>query len=387
MAHFAFVSAPASGHVNPTLPVVRELVARGHRVSYATGPATVEGAVAAGASPVVLPSELPPDMDARGEFTADQLAVTLEHFLDDAEVSFPVLAEHFRADRPDVVCYDSVTFTGRMLANLLGVPEVALVPTFAENERFSATRVYLPPTFDHQHPALVAAIGRMAEFASGFSFLDDPNLMFGHVAPTSLVFIPRSFQLAAETFDDRFHFVGPSLGSRQTDEQWSPRTGSPVLLISLGTVFNSRPEFFRTCVEAFGDSSWEVVMSVGALDPARLGPLPANFSVHARVPQVAVLRHASVFVSHAGMNSIMESLCHGVPFVAVPQIPEQRAIADRSAELGVGVTLEDRTVEGLRAAVSAASERRAAAEGMREVVRSGGGAVAAADVLEDLLKR
>ncbi|XVS67948.1 macrolide family glycosyltransferase [Actinosynnema sp. CA-299493] len=387
MGHFAFVSAPAAGHVNPTLPLVEELVRRGHRVSYATGPATADGAARAGATPVVLPSELPPDLDARGEFTAEQLSVTLEYFLDDAEVSFPVLAAHFEADRPDAVCYDSVTFTGRMLANLLGVPEVALVPTFAENERFSATQVYLPPSFDHQHPKLVAAIGRMAKFASGFSFLDDPNLMFGHVAPMSVVFVPRSFQLSAETFDDRFHFVGPSLGSWQDAEEWSPKTDSPVLLVSLGTVFNSRPEFYRACVEAFADEPWEVVMSIGDLDPARLGPLPANISAHPRVPQVAVLRHASVFLSHAGMNSIMESLYHGVPFVTVPQIPEQRAIAARAAELGLGVTLEDRTPAGLRAAVSAASANRAAVAEMGEVVRSSGGAPAAADALEKLLGR
>ncbi|WP_158845508.1 macrolide family glycosyltransferase [Saccharothrix deserti] len=387
MAHFAFVSAPAAGHVNPTLPLVEELVRRGHRVDYATGPSTMDGAVTAGASPVVLPSELPPDMDARGEFTAEQLAVTLEYFLADAEVSFPVLAEHFEADRPDVVCYDSVTFTGRMLANLLGVHEVALVPTFAENERFSATQVYLPPSFDHRYPRLVAAIGRMAEFASGFTFLENPNLMFGHVAPLSVVFVPRSFQLSAETFDDRFHFVGPSLGSWQVAEEWSPASEAPVLLISLGTVFNSRPEFYRACVEAFADSQWEVVMSVGSLDPAVLGPLPANFSVHARVPQVAVLRHTSVFLTHAGMNSVMESLYHGVPFVAVPQIPEQQAIAARASELGLGITLEDQTPEGLRKAVSAASANRPAVEAMREAVRSGGGASAAADALEKLLNR
>ncbi|MFI9011037.1 macrolide family glycosyltransferase [Actinosynnema sp. NPDC053489] len=386
MAHFAFVSAPAAGHVNPTLPLVEELVRRGHRVSYATGPATADGAARAGATPVVLPSELPPDLDSRGEFTAEQLAVTLGYFLDDAEVSFPVLAAHFEADRPDAVCYDSVTFTGRVLANLLGVPEVALVPTFAENERFSATQVYLPPTFDHGHPDLVAAVERMGEFAAGFSFLDDPNLMFGHVAPLNVVFVPRSFQLSADTFDERFRFVGPSLGSWQEAEEWSPRTDAPVLLISLGTVFTTRPDFYRACVEAFGDGPWEVVMSIGGLDPALLGPLPGNVTAHARVPQVAVLRHASAFVSHAGMNSVMESLYHGVPFVAVPQIPEQRAVAARAAELGVGVTLEDQTPEGLRAAVSAASANRAAVAAMRDVVRSAGGARAAADAVEGLVR-
>ncbi|MFD7735775.1 macrolide family glycosyltransferase [Kitasatospora phosalacinea] len=385
MAHFAFVSAPASGHVNPTLPLVEELVRRGHRVSYATGPATVGAAVAAGASPVVLPSELPPDLAARGGFTAQQLAVTMEYYLDDARASFPVLAGHFLADPPDAVCYDSVTFTGRMLAGLLGVREVSMVPTFAENESFSAAQVYLPADFDRTDPRLLAAIQDMGEFAQEHGFLDDPHLMFGHVPPTSLVFLPREFQLAGDTFDERFHFVGPSLSSRQNAGKWTPRSPGPVLLVSLGTVFNDRPEFYRTCIEAFGNSHWQVVMAVGGLDRHALGPIPANVEVHAQVPQVAVLRHAEVFLSHAGMNSTMESLYHGVPLVAVPQIPEQQAIARRAEELQVGTTLTDPTAQGLRDAVHSARSHRPRAAALSRIVRAAGGAPKAADVLEKLL--
>jgi MGT family glycosyltransferase len=211
--------------------------------------------------------------------------------------------------------------------------------------------------------------------------------MFGYVAPTSLVFIPREFQMSGETFDERFHFIGPSLSSRQTAEEWSPRSQAPVLLISLGTVFNDRPEFYRTCIEAFGDSDWQVVMAVGALDQESLGPIPANVEVHAHVPQVAVLRHTEVFLSHAGMNSTMESLHHGVPFVAVPQIPEQRAIARRAEELQVGRTLTEPTVQALRDAVQDVRSYRPRAAALSEIVRGAGGASKGADVLEQLLTR
>ena len=34
MARIFFFSIPAHGHVNPTLPFVRELIARGHSVCY-----------------------------------------------------------------------------------------------------------------------------------------------------------------------------------------------------------------------------------------------------------------------------------------------------------------------------------------------------------------
>ncbi|XVS65936.1 hypothetical protein ACQPYE_07745 [Actinosynnema sp. CA-299493] len=38
MSHIAFLNIPGHGHVNPTLPVVTELVNRGHRVTYAVDP-------------------------------------------------------------------------------------------------------------------------------------------------------------------------------------------------------------------------------------------------------------------------------------------------------------------------------------------------------------
>ena len=42
MAIFVFLNLPARGHINPTLPIVNELVARGHDVHYFTGKA-IEG--------------------------------------------------------------------------------------------------------------------------------------------------------------------------------------------------------------------------------------------------------------------------------------------------------------------------------------------------------
>ncbi|MDQ1624321.1 MAG: hypothetical protein QOH19_2739 [Actinomycetota bacterium] len=59
----------------------------------------------------------------------------------------------------------------------------------------------------------------------------------------------------------------------------------------------------------------------------------------------SVLRHADVFLSHAGMNSTMEALCFGVPLVTFPLRPEQEATARRVEELGLGRRL---AAEGIR---------------------------------------
>lgn len=48
--HIAFICLPAAGHVNPTLPVVSELVRRGHRVTYATAEKYAKSVESAGAA-------------------------------------------------------------------------------------------------------------------------------------------------------------------------------------------------------------------------------------------------------------------------------------------------------------------------------------------------
>ena len=133
----------------------------------------------------------------------------------------------------------------------------------------------------------------------------------------------------------------PHPGRREDDPGWLPAAdGRPALFISLGTAFNDRPAFFRMCLPAFGDGVWQVAMAVGdRVDTGALGPVPGNIEVRPYFPQLAVLRHSDVFVSHAGMNSTMESLFNAVPLVTVPQMPEQEANAHRVEELGLGSRL------------------------------------------------
>ncbi|MFJ8441346.1 glycosyltransferase [Kitasatospora griseola] len=84
------------------------------------------------------------------------------------------------------------------------------------------------------------------------------------------------------------------------------------------------------------------IMVSGLLGRASAGPGPGGGPV--AVSQVAVLRRATAFVSHAGLNSALEALRYGVGLVAVPQAPEQAANAARLVELGLGERLGAGTV-------------------------------------------
>src|ERR687894_2750698 len=84
----------------------------------------------------------------------------------------------------------------------------------------------------------------------------------------NLVLLRREFQPAGGSFDARFRFLGPMLDDREQREPWSPpHPELPVLFISLGSIFTDHPEFYRTCLEAFGDGTWQGAMTIGRPRP------------------------------------------------------------------------------------------------------------------------
>jgi MGT family glycosyltransferase len=132
--------------------------------------------------------------------------------------------------------------------------------------------------------------------------------------------------------------------------------GRRVVYISLGTVYHRNPRFFEECIKAFGETDYMVIMSMPDGPEKMLKTatgLPGNFTVQKYVPQLQVLKYTDVFITHAGMNSVQESLYFGVPMVIVPQSTDQYLNGSRAAQLGAGIYFDRGTVKAseLRKAV------------------------------------
>ncbi|MFG1877419.1 macrolide family glycosyltransferase [Sphaerisporangium sp. NPDC049003] len=384
---------PDHGHVIPNLAVVAELVRRGNRVTYLTAQSMAAIVEKTGATVLCYDSKY---RKANFLDLADDPLYLLSLLLDESQAMLEALDEQMR-DRPDMIVYDtSILYAGRVLARKWGRPAAQLIPFFASNAHFSyLNAVYNPggegPTLTRWVDDMLARIGAMARSHG----VDVPAAeLWWEVQDFSLVTIPRAFQFAGDTFDERFSFVGPCLGERSFLGGWEPPgDGLPVALVSFGAVFNEHPGFFRTCVAAFGDIPLHVVMTVAeGMDPADLGPLPSNIEVHRWVPHLSVLRHASVAVTHGGMGTVMEALHSGCPMVVVPTSGLDWPAARRIEELGLGRVLPpaDVTAERLRDAVlgvAADQDVRRATSAMRQDVRAAGGAVRAAEEIEQYLTR
>ncbi|GAB7105190.1 macrolide-inactivating glycosyltransferase [Streptomyces phaeofaciens JCM 4814] len=393
-AHIAMFSIAAHGHVNPSLEVIRELVARGHRVTYAVPPVFAEKVAATGAEVKPWHSTLPsPDDDPAAWGTT--LLDNVEPFLADAIQALPQLIDAYDGDEPDLVLHDIASYPARVLAHRWRVPAVSLSPNLVAWEGYEkevAEPLWAEPRETARGKAYYARFHAWLE-ENGITLHPDP---FAGRPDRSIVLIPRALQPHADRVDETVHsFVGACQGDRAAEGEWTrPAGAEKVVLVSLGSAYTRQPDFYRECVRAFGDlPGWHLVLQTGRhVGPADLGNVPENVEVRSWVPQLAILKQADLFVTHAGAGGSQEGLATATPMIAVPQAVDQFGNADMLVGLGVARRLDtqDATAEALRAAALALVDDPEAArrlKGIRAEMAEEGGTRRAADLIEAELPR
>ncbi|WP_369275008.1 macrolide family glycosyltransferase [Streptomyces sp. R11] len=386
MSTIAFLNIGMHGHVNPTLPVVAELVRRGHTVTYHTSPAFRAQIEATGATVRPYPGgELPLPDPPTPVTLLESLAGTTVRLL-------PAVLDDLRRDRPDLIVHDSSCLWGAVAARELDVPAASSFTTFAFNRQVpSPTRGswQLLAEARTQPRSVRGYLRSRRELHRRFDARGVPPLDLLNIRqPLNLVYTSPAFQPAVEHFDQSYRFVGPSIGARPVDPSFkTDRLQDPVLYASLGTVFNADPKLLRTFATALAPLGGTVIVSTGQTDPDALGPLPANVLPRRFVPQPEVLARAALFITHGGMNSVNEAMFAGVPMLVVPQGADQPMIARRVAGLGAGLSL--RTEDVAQGSVRALARRllhepafRAAATTLKAAQHDAGGYRRAADELE-----
>jgi len=341
MAKIAYIGIPAHGHTNPTLPVMQELVARGHEVLYYNAESFRTKVEPTGVDFRPYPEPVP---------TEREVSAALHKFIN-ASLMLSGMAEHLtpfvlaemERELPDLLLYDSAAMAGYIAARTQGIPHICLITHFVLDGSRSALDPWAMARFIWSAiphlPKLMGWKRRMARqygkgIAGGITEYGDLNIVF-----TSREFHPKN-----NFTDERFRFVGPSINPATRDDHSAfdlPDAGV-VVYISLGTINYLDEYFYRAAFQAFANYPAQFILSVGKhTDIERLGEIPANFIVKQHVPQLAVLQRADAFITHGGMNSVHEGLYYGVPEVVVPHQFEQLLNGRRVAETGAGILLSD----------------------------------------------
>ncbi len=375
MANFAIVTPPVLGHVHPMGALGRELIARGHRVTC-FHMADLEDAVRregiefvaigasdhpAGSLPVSLARLAQLHGLAALRFTIDAVAKTTAMVLRDA----PAPIERAGVD---ALIVDQMEPAGGAIAEHLGRPFVTVCNALAIN-----TDVDVPPPFTawpYRDDALARLRNRVGYAVSrwvtspvarrvdawrsdhGLPRLASPDDSFSRLA--QICQMPERFDFPRRALPPNFHYVGPLRRPRPSvvDFPWHRLDGRPLVYASLGTLQN----------------------------------------VVSYAPQWELLAQASATITHAGLNTVLDSLAHGVPVVAIPITYEQPAIAQRVVRAGCGEAIAFQALSAAR--VRQALEwllgdacARESARGMRDDIARSGGVARAADLAESALAR
>src|SRR5579863_6328411 len=316
MSKVLFFNLPAHGHMNPTLPLVAELVRRGEQVIYYSSRAFRQAIEQTGAT---FCDSVTPFLN--DETQIDENMVKVAYMLLQAtQTAIASLLPQARGEKPDYIIHDGLCPWGKYIAQMMEAPSICSMTTFAIPSWTvkNIVRIFTSPRnaklllnsgSDNMVQTLLEGRESFRHFRALANQLHEtygierPQVtdVFSNRTMMNIVYTTKQFQPFLELFDDSFKFVGPSIATRSDTVAFpfDALNETPIIYISLGTVFSNKTDFYRTCFEAFADSDRQVVLSVGKrTDIAVLGAIPRNFIVKGFVPQLELLQRSSLCVTH-----------------------------------------------------------------------------------------
>ncbi|MBI1758396.1 MAG: hypothetical protein HYR62_04115 [Actinobacteria bacterium] len=398
-------SLPQHGHINPTLAVTQELTRRGHVVIYYITAEFREKVEDVGGIFRPLGTTLDIYGEAQKAVHAnrdnDGLAPSAAvgvfiKFMAQTMARLDDLRAALAAEDPDLIIYDPMSLWGRILARSRDCPRATFYTTYpmiagdAMSGRMSA--MFTKALSVRILPDVLRLVGSLVKARIDDSGVPvSPGNLFTAKESLNLVPLPRSILPNGTELDETYLFFGPNLMLNYAHQgEPLPAVGpGKCLYVSMGsTPLNNQPSLFAAVIEGFGDSPWNVIMNIGEADSQSLGVIPSNVVVRNYVPQIAVLQHdADVFLTHGGMNSVMESCYFGVPMMVLALQPETQITATQVETRGLGKSLhpDDLTGRRLRAIAESVLGDVAFGENLRVIqqeLQTCGGAQQAVDTIE-----
>jgi zeaxanthin glucosyltransferase len=410
-----FLSLPVPGHLNPMTTLARKLQSRGHDVVFLSL-ADVAPFVEAAGLPFVPCSETAYPAGSLGKLVRrlselsgeDALHFTVNAMmkgytaslfeslpdtlakagvdgivLDQYQPYVELIPMHLRMPFVQVSNALHVDYTGRTPICFVDWPYQTGVDALARNiEGVRRARTLLEP---------VTAVAQAYAKEVGLSV--DWNKPHSTLSPLAWVTqCPREFDFGCAPGFPQFHYAGPfhdGRGRLDFDFPWQQLTGEPIVYASMGTLQNGLVDIFRSITQAaIGLKELQFVLAVGGqLDPKQLGVVPANVMVVSYAPQIDILKRSSLCITHAGLNTALESLSSGVPMIAIPVTNDQPGVAARIADKKVGVVMspDQASPANFVAAIKRVlgdSTIRNNVQRMQKAIRSADGLSIAAGILE-----
>ncbi|MGC1274971.1 MAG: glycosyltransferase [Planctomycetaceae bacterium] len=356
--HLAAVIPEATGHLNPSLALGRELARRGHRVSVLAAPRIRQKVESAGLGFIATGEAEDADGRAVAAFErlgrlrgASALFYTGRLICRWSAVLLRDLPKAIDGAEIDGLIVDQVCPAGAVVAERLGLPYVVACNAlafyhdrespppatawryrrgFGSRVRNELVRIFVPPVFD---------------FLSGTRRCGVSPMMLGLESHHGLAVVaqqPKFFDFPHSSLPNHFHYTGPWHDLARDDDvpfPWERLDERPLVYASLGTVQNRLHRLYEAIAQAARGFDAQFVIALGRSTATLDFEPPENAIVVPYAPQLRLLERAAAAITHAGLNTALECLSRGVPMLCVPITNDQPGVARRVEWVGAGEVL------------------------------------------------
>lgn len=375
MANLLWLNWSGGGNLPPSLGIARELTRRGHRVAFAGRPEMVDRVEAAGFRAI----EIDRAYEQVHAYPPGSPLVRMACYLTSPAVEAQV-REIVARERPDALLIDSMFPAALHASSACGLPSAVFFhhALFRLREQWRGTGERL---------------GGM-RMQAGFGTLPDFETLWKQ-HDRIVVTTPQQFDMPADPDWESVVHVGPVLEDEPCAaplaEPPDADPSTPLVLVSFSTAPEQRSlEKVQQTLDALGELPVRAVATTAGVVEIDELRIPHNVRAVHYAAHDPILQKASLLITHGGHGTLMRALRAGVPMILLPgPAHDQRPNAALMHELGAAIALEG-DAQSAQIANAARTILQDPAYAIRarelgEIVRSCGGAFAAADEVESLL--
>jgi MGT family glycosyltransferase len=254
----------------------------------------------------------------------------------------------------DALIMGEISFTGPTVAELLGLPYFVVSTSIPHNFGWhppGSIRLRTHWLERLQQELLEVSIFRMKgpirvsldRYRRKFGLDSVRRIKRTHPELAHITQWPECLDHSRNLLPRNFHYAGPFVNEATRDSvefPWNRLDHRPVAYVSLGTTKRADLSLFFNIAAACVGLNLQLVITLGdRCDSPALGMLPGDPLVVRNAPQLQLLRKAALVITHAGPNTVLETLLQGKPMLALPVDLDQPAVAAHIERLGAAEVL------------------------------------------------
>lgn len=334
-----FFSTPAFGHILAEYPIIKKLIDEGYNVDWYATEQYRNIVEKSGANFKIYKEKFD------GIYNLANVTSNFYNLMDVLlklnRQCFIDYIDEIEKEKVSLVLYDSMCSFAKNIAQKINVKSICLCSTFAYN--------FFTFTFSNMLiPSIKLIVKNLNELIKMIhiekKFRKENNIkklnildLFVNRGDITIVLTLKELQPFVKTFPKSFKFVGTTIKDKICIKK-QEYSNDYDIYISLGSIFPENSMLIEQIMNHDYFKNKRTIINTGKLN---INSNNKNIELVNYTDQLELLKKCKLFINHAGINSIYDSISCGVPQMCIPQQEEQRMNAKIISRKKIGYYMKN----------------------------------------------